>query len=383
MRRERIRKRSARAIPSLPAEPVSEWEQGWNQGYRLGKDKGKHDGLCQWIYANSSQAPIKRQWDIKVMFVQAQGSPYHSLDQGIEDALRAVVREVHVVSPEDHVAVLAEELRPDLVLVLDAIGRSFSTEQVDVMRSNGIRTAVWLPDDPYHSDQTIRLAPHYDYVFTLEKSCVQLYQDLGCKAVFYLPLAVNPLFTHYSEVDESYRSDICFIGSAFWNRVALFDELADYLSDKNVKIIGWWWDRMKHYDKLKDKIQGYWLSPQDTAKHYSGAKIVINLHRSAEDASHNHNSRLIPAHSVNPRLFEISACGTLQLVDERPELVHLYTPGVDMISFNSADDLKNKIDYYLTHEEERREIVRRSLFRTVNEHTYKNRLSRLLELVFG
>src|SRR5690606_31644950 len=105
--------------------------------------------------------------------------------------------------------------------------------------------------------------------------------------------------------------------------------------------------------------------------------------RSATDASHNNNSRQIPAHSVNPRLFEIASCATLQPVDERPELSNLYTPGVDIVSFSSADDLRSKLEYYLTHEEVRREIVRRSLFRTVNNHTYKARLSQLLELVFG
>jgi spore maturation protein CgeB len=335
------------------------------------------------MYANSTRTPVQRQWDVRVLYVQAQGSPYHALDQGIEDALRSVAREVHIAGPEDNVAAIAENLRPDLVLVLDAIGRSFPTDQADAMRAKGIRTAIWLPDDPYHSDQTIQLAPHYDYVFTLEQSCVQLYKDHGCKTVHHLPFAVNPEFTRYREVDTAYTSDICFIGSAFWNRVALFDELADYLSGKNFKIIGWWWDRMQNYEKLKNKIHGFWLSPEETAKHYSGAKIVINMHRSAEDASHNRNSKQIPANSVNPRLFEISACATLQLVDERPELANLYTPGVDIVSFQSADDLRNKIEYYLTHEEERREIVRKSLFRTVNEHTYRNRLSRLLELVFG
>src|SRR5690606_27654410 len=134
---------------------------------------------------------------------------------------------VHVVGPEDPVAAIAEQQRPDLVLVLDAIGRSFSTEQVDAMRAKGIRTAVWLPDDPYHSDQTIHLVPHYDYVFTLEESCVQLYRSLGCRFVHYLPFGVNPQFTRHREVDSAYKSDICFVGSAFWNRVALFDELAE------------------------------------------------------------------------------------------------------------------------------------------------------------
>ncbi|WP_164821217.1 CgeB family protein [Paenibacillus koleovorans] len=361
----------------------SAWQTGWEAGLRLGRDDGRHAGLCESIYASYVRALPDRSWNIRMLYVKADGQPYHSLDQGIEDALRTYVRELHVVGPEEDTVAIAERLRPDLVLVLDAIGRSFSTTKADAMRAQGIRTAVWLPDDPYHSDQTVNIAPHYDYVFTLESSCVELYRGLGCQQVHYLPLAVNPQFMRHCKVEPAYRSDICFVGSAFWNRIALFDELADFFAGHDTKIIGWWWDRLKQYDKLKHCIHGIWLSPEETAKYYSGAKIVINLHRSLDDASHNSNSRQIPANSVNPRMFEIASCATLQLVDERPELGALYTPGTDVVPFTSAADLKSKIEYYLTHEEERREMARKGLFRTIQAHTFRNRVNRLLELIFG
>lgn len=362
--------------------PRDEGEAGWEDGYREGKSEGYHFGLCESIYKRAASGTTGL-WDVKVLYVKADGAPYAALDQGIEEALRASVRDVVVASPEQDVVQLSEETGPDLVLVLDAIGRSFPTEQIDRLRSNGFRTAVWLPDDPYHSDKTVAIAPHYDFVFTIESNCVPLYRELGCLQVHHLPFAVNPSFIRHIRVDESYRNDICFIGSAFWNRVAFFDEIADYLASQRVKIIGWWWDRMRNYRKLADKIHGVWLSPEETAKHYSGAKIVINLHRSTEDASHNSNSRNISANSVNPRLFEISSCATLQLVDNRAELPDLYTPGHDIATFSSPGELVDKIEYYLTHEDERREMARRGLYRTVTEHTYRIRLKRLLEIVFG
>lgn len=382
MRRLKGRTRTgAGASPSPPA-PRDEGIIGWEDGYREGKSAGYHYGLCESIYSRAASEPAGLR-DVKVLYVKADGAPYAALDQGIEDALRASVREVVVVAPEQDVVPLAEAAKPDLVLVLDAIGRSFPTEQIDRMRAKGLRTAVWLPDDPYHSDKTVHIAPHYDYVFTLESSCVPLYRELGCPQVHHLPFAVNPNYIRHSRVDESYRNDICFIGSAFWNRVECFDEIAGYLSRQRFKIIGWWWDRMRNYELLADKIHGVWLTPEETAKHYSGAKIVINLHRSTEDASHNSNSRNIPATSVNPRLFEISSCATLQLVDNREELPGLYTPGYDIATFSTPGELVDKIEYYLNHEDERREMARRGLHRTVSEHTYRKRLDRLLGIVFG
>jgi len=42
------------------------------------------------------------------------------------------------------------------------------------------------------------------------------------------------------KVHSNDMSDICFIGNAFWNRVALFDTIAPYLVTKRTLI--WWLD---------------------------------------------------------------------------------------------------------------------------------------------
>lgn len=317
------------------------------------------------------------------MFIKTDGVPYASLEQGISEALGKLVREAVVVSPKEEPVRIAAEIRPDLVLVLDALGVSFPTASADALRELGIRTAVWLPDDPYHSDVSVGVAPHYDYVFTLEQSCIPLYKDLGCQEVHYLSFGASPELIRPTVVDSQYRSDICFIGSAFANRVALFDRMAPYLAGKDMKIIGYWWERLANYALLSKHIQGIWLSPEETMKYYSGAKIVINLHRGVYEEAHNSNSRNLPAFSVNPRMFEICACGTLQLTDARDELPLFYKPGVDIETFASPEDLMWKIEYFLTHENERRHIALNGLYRTVHDHTYMNRVTQLLQIVFG
>lgn len=377
----RMQGRGRTASQQRAASPRSPGAAGWEAGYAAGLEDGKHYGVCESIYRLAPTGP-KELRGLTVLYVRAAGAPYAALDAGIEDALRKTVRSVAVASPEDNVAALCGILRPDLVLVLDAAGRSFSTEQVDRIRALGFRTAVWLPDDPYHSDQTVEVAPHYDNVFTLESACVELYRSVGCRRVFHLPFAVNSAHIRQSRPDPAYASDICFVGSAFWNRVRFFDQIADYLADKRLRIIGYWWERLSQYERLADRISNAWLSPEETAKYYSGAKLVINLHRSTDDASHNENSRHIPAHSVNPRLFEIASCATLQLVDRRSDLPKLYVPGRDLATFETPDELVRLIDYYLTHEAVRRAMIRNSLYRTVTEHTYYKRIEQLLTAVF-
>ncbi|EIJ79768.1 glycosyltransferase [Bacillus methanolicus] len=71
----------------------------------------------------------------------------------------------------------------------------------------------------------------------------------------------------------------------------------------------------------------------------------------------NFNSQNVNAFSVKLRTFEISACGAFQLTDVREGLRSFYTPGVDIATFDSPNDLFEKIDYYLTHEVERSAIA--------------------------
>lgn len=374
------RKPQKRVNQSTSAPPVQgDWTQGRERGYGKGWSHGYHMGRCQSLMRDIPQESGIT-WDLKVMFVRANGLPYAAMDDGITENLRSMVREVIIVNPTDPVVQIAQESSPDLVLVLDAIGRTLPGDKVLAIRAMGIRTAIWLPDDPYHSDQTMQIVPHFDYVFTLEKSCVEPYKSLGCENVHYLPFGINPEAYKLDYIPTTYRKDICFIGTAFWNRVSFIDEMANYLQDKDIMINGYWWDRLKSYNKLSSKIQGYWLSPEETAKYYHGAKIVINLHRAIDDESHNSNSRRIPAFSPNPRLFDITACGTLQLTDVRDELTNFYTPGEELDTFSSPQELIQKIDYYLTHEEERQRIALNGLSRTLKEHTYRKRLHELLSI---
>lgn len=140
---------------------------------------------------------------------------------------------------------------------------------------------------------------------------------------------------------------------------------------------------MKHYAQLSDKIKlGDWMTPEDTATYYNGAKIVINHHRSSDDDTINANSRKVKALSVNPRTFEISGCGTLQLSDIRHDMDQLYSPGTEIETYGSYAELMDKIDYYLRHEEERQRIALKGLMRTRKDHTYHKRLSSMLRIIF-
>lgn len=316
---------------------------------------------------------------LRVMYVP-QG--FDSIDQGIIEALKGMAGELEIAGPAE-VLEKAQAFGPDLVLVLNGL-HVFPPEHashMDQLRSWGIRTAVWFVDDPYFTEYTLALANHYDYVFTHELSCIPYYEAAGCAHVSHLPLGVDIRLYSPAEAPPAYQYDICFIGNAFWNRVALFDELAPYLKGKRVMIGGSYWDRLGRLDVLRPFIREGWIVPEETKLYYNGAKLVINLHRPAEQGLDNHNAANLPGRSINPRTYEIAACGALQITDIREDLGCYYRPGYDIETFSSPMELQEKLDYYLAHHEERAQMAWKSLWTTRMRHSYTDRISRLLAAV--
>lgn len=367
--------------PPMPRTPAEEEKlRGRLTGFKVGYDEGYLRGRLAILDGRPEQPlPVRK---IHVMYVASgKGYPYSPLDDAVLYALQKLTVQVTVTDVRQDLIELATAQCPDLMLVLD--GLDLPLEQLSVLRSRGIKTAIWLTDDPYYTDFTMKIVTHYDYVFTLERNCVEIYRGLGCTEVHYLPFAAHR--EHYRPTTG--RSPVCrdisFIGSAYWNRIEFFRNIMPELMSYNTVINGIWWDRLPEAPLYGERIEiGKWMSPQETATTYSGSKIVINLHRSHVDEDANNNALVIPAASPNPRTFEIAASGTLQLSDARDDMGSFYKIGEEIDTFSSPLELMEKVHYYLTHEEERREMALRAFERTLKDHTYTKRLNQLLNVIY-
>ncbi|NBC71710.1 glycosyltransferase [Paenibacillus sacheonensis] len=347
-------------------------------GFASGYESGLRDGACEYLVRHlQPPAPLKR--DSRVLYIP-QG--FEGIDQGIIEALRLTVREVYVADAT-RMAEQAALIRPDWVLVLNGLHvfPANHLQQVDTVRSLGIRTAIWFADDPYVTAETMYIAPRYDVVLTHELSTMQMYRERGCTKVVYMPLGVDHNRFKPMAVEEKYRSDVCFIGQAFWNRVEIFDALVPYLKTRKVFIAGGLWERMKRFKEMERFIRLGWLPVEETVKHYNGARVVINLHRTTEAGKDNKNVLNLPGRSINPRTYEILACGTMQLTDQREDLPHYFVPGLELDTYANTVELRNKLEFYLTHEEERRTMALRGLRRTLNDHSYLRRLQQIGEVL--
>ena len=73
--------------------------------------------------------------------------------------------------------------------------------------------------------------------------------------------------------------------------------------------------------------------------------------------------------------------GGFLLSNFQADYLDMFVPGEDFVYYESKEDLLQKIDYYLTHEEERAAIARNGHDKVAAAHTYRHRVREMLERV--
>lgn len=115
------------------------------------------------------------------------------------------------------------------------------------------------------------------------------------------------------------------------------------------------------------------LSNHGTVNPYTEAPLVF--HRSKINL--NISLRSIKS-GIPLRAFEIMGSGGFLLSNYQADFFEDFTPGVDFDYYESKEDLLQKIDYYLTHEEERAAIAKNGHDKVAKGHTYRDRVREML-----
>ncbi|NLL75902.1 MAG: glycosyltransferase [Clostridiales bacterium] len=83
------------------------------------------------------------------------------------------------------------------------------------------------------------------------------------------------------------------------------------------------------------------------------------------------------------RAFDIMGSGGFLLTNFQEDFLEYFIPGQDFAYYEDYEDLLNKTEYYLVHEKEREEVARSGYEKVKKYHTYKERVDRILEVIYG
>jgi spore maturation protein CgeB len=95
----------------------------------------------------------------------------------------------------------------------------------------------------------------------------------------------------------------------------------------------------------------------------------------------NLNLTNLPIKSGLPlRIFDLMACGGFVLSNYQIEIPELFVPDEDIVLYESIPDMLNKIEYYLSHDEERKAIAKNGYEKVKKYHSYDERLKLMFEV---
>lgn len=298
------------------------------------------------------------------------------------------------VVAQKKISAIVKEKKIDLFFFLN--GEWLVEPLFKELKETKVKIAGWMIDDPYISDSALKIAPRYDFIFTVEKNMRDIYKKEIQKEAVFLPLGINPRLHHkISPVPEEFQSDLCHIGLPFPDsrRAEIIKKILQEFPNEKIKIIGsawgYTWQEILENEidpqKMKEAVEDRWVPLEEFVKYASGAKIFLNLHRDDHQLKgFSYNTRQIQSRSPAEKVFTVAGCGAFQLVDNsRPHLADFFEIGREIITFSDFADLKEKIRYYLAHPEERQAIADRAFQKVHAEHTYDLRIKKIINVCFG
>jgi len=265
------------------------------------------------------------------------------------------------------------EFGPDVCVVMAQapVGATFPVR----LSKDGNVTAFWYVENWRHLPYWKEIAPYYDVFFHIQPGEFEqqlneagvrrhAYVQTGCDPEIHAPVTLDP------DEERAYRCDVSFAGAAYHNRTQVFKGLTDF----NFKIWGVGWTARELQPLVRDPEQRF--TPEKFAKIVAASKISLNLHSSAT-----HDGVDPKCDAVNPRVFEIAACGGFQLCDPCIGLESLFDFETELPVYRDLCELRERIGYFLAHPEERMEFARRARDRVLRDHTYEKRAQRMLDVI--
>lgn len=257
----------------------------------------------------------------------------------------------------------ARQYQPDLIFAIKA--KELDAETVTALGSIA-PTANWYPETIDHWPGILNAAQQYHFLFSFDEIVIERLKERGCQA-YYLPFCADTTQKDtWPQEHVTPEYNIAFVGTYHPERAAREHILAR-VADFGLHIWGspeWLGTSLAKYYRGR-------ISNDKMLEVYRSSKIVIN-----------HYITHLPGSGINLRPFEVTGAGALLMNhDARADIFKFFKDGEEFISFKSEDDIRDKVRYYMEHEDERKRIARQGFLRTQRDHTYDHRIARVLEVM--
>lgn len=252
---------------------------------------------------------------------------------------------------------LAEQIRyyyPDIVLFLSI--KYVTPRTVQTAREAAPKAAIFIGKDgdpfPETKPEYIAVGKEMDIVIMPSGGrFLKTYKDAGVPCCAFLPFTCDPDIQYPYRVDQKWKTDIVFLGSASHSKLQVEEDRYNIVKRLSVM--------------PNARIYGSFGNPKTKGLEcffaISGAKIGLSINI-ANDVKFYHSDRFMN----NP------ACGAFNLAKRTPGYELLFEDGAEVKYFDCEDEFFELAEYYLKNDRERENIARAGLKKVQKEfHTEK------------
>jgi len=301
---------------------------------------------------------------------------------------------------------VAKVEKPDMmftVLFADEFDQAVIRELTEDV---GILTVNWFCDDHWRFENYSRLwAPCFRWVVTTAESAIPKYATIGYRNVIKSQWACNTFM--YQRMSLPLVHDVTFVGQPYGSRRTVIDQIRKAGIHVQVWGSGWESGRASQEEMIQifnqsrinlNLTTAYGLSGEQefispTAPYSLAARLLdrvpfvrrvgaigrarLRVKRLCEAALVSTDCVASPAvvrsEQIKGRNFEVPGCGGFLLTGIADDLGEYYDIGKEVVCFNNADEMVEKIQRYLVQEDERMAIAQAGYERTLRDHTYERR----------
>lgn len=279
------------------------------------------------------------------------------------------------------------------------------------------------------------------YACMFDRGEINDLKKLGLKNVLHMPLATDPhvssLISVNKEDEKIYSHDISFIGKMY--DTDIINEYKEKYDEKSINIINQiisedlcdWNDSRKIYNDLDDCIREDYYKNRESIKipyYYEkyfqctffsniaylervkilnslAAKYKVDIYTKGDTSElkniniHGPINSVVGAPKVYRlskinlnitnrsiktgvplRIFEIMGVGGFVISNYQEELAELFEEDKEIVLFKTVDELLDKVSYYLTHDNERKNIAQKGYQKTKDRYNYDVAIEKLLKI---
>lgn len=264
----------------------------------------------------------------------------------------------------------SQKYRPDLFL--EAGGHRVLARTVERIKKQGVKTILWTIDPPAEFNPIIKAAPFYDFVFTGGTEAYEILKNYTIKNLHWLPFGFDPDYAKPVTLDNKdltkYKSDVVFVGSYYPNRLKILEAISDF----DLGVWGPGWEKTPDTSPLKKCIKGDNVTHEEWRKIFSACKIIIVIH---------YQDDKVTCYQASPKVYEPLACKTFLLCDDQKDVTTLFDKGKHLDIFKDVQELREKIEYYLSHPDERTSIAEAGYQEVLQKHTYHHRIKKMMRII--